>query len=332
MLITFIHTQHLVLQHLKIVKYFDFRSLKDSDGASHLSVVESLKKLGLAVAEVVESLDKDVGQVAGSSLDRPAAGQAKEEVGQAGVGLDTGNSDVFSGVEDNVQSTSRRKRRQCAKAAKKARDLRMGQNEQVSSVCIKKQLNGVYYMDPFQTGAIEITPGYLVKDYAHALYDAIMNIPFDCQHHKNRSAIWFGPVDYKYGSNTNLRARSELHQHKLLFALARRLEKKLDCKFNSCLVNLYKDGRDWCGWHADDETIFGVNPTIASVSLGCTRTFQMKPKCPKHCKTLFSFDVSSSDLLVMSGDVQQHWLHCIPAAPGEHCSARINLTYRHVIS
>ena len=36
---------------------------------------------------------KDVGQVAGSSLDRPAAGQDKDEVWQAGVGLDTGNSE-----------------------------------------------------------------------------------------------------------------------------------------------------------------------------------------------------------------------------------------------
>ena len=33
----------------------------------------------------MESLDKDVGQVAGSSLDRSAAGQDKEEVWQAGV-------------------------------------------------------------------------------------------------------------------------------------------------------------------------------------------------------------------------------------------------------
>ena len=39
--------------------------------------MESLKQLGVAVAEVVESLDKDVGHLAGSSLDRPAAGQDK---------------------------------------------------------------------------------------------------------------------------------------------------------------------------------------------------------------------------------------------------------------
>ena len=113
--------------------------------------------------------------------------------------LGYGKHSCFLGEEDSVPSTSRRQRRQCAKAAKKARDLRMEQNEQVCSVCIKNNRMECITWTLFRLVllCIEITPGYQVKDHAHALYDAIMNIPFDFQHHKNRSAIWFGPVDYK---------------------------------------------------------------------------------------------------------------------------------------
>ena len=39
-------------------------------------------------------------------------------------------------------------------------------------------------------------------------------------------------------------------------------------RFNAVLLNLYRDGRDGMGWHADDEAELGRDPVIASVSLG----------------------------------------------------------------
>jgi alkylated DNA repair dioxygenase AlkB len=44
---------------------------------------------------------------------------------------------------------------------------------------------------------------------------------------------------------------------------------------NSIMVNVYRDGSDYCSKHADDEDLFGVNPTIASLSFGATRDFQV---------------------------------------------------------
>ena len=41
----------------------------------------------------------------------------------------------------------------------------------------------------------------------------------------------------------------------------------------------YRDGNDSVSWHADDEKrVLGPNPVVASVSLGATRTFELKHK------------------------------------------------------
>src|SRR5580698_4967481 len=44
-------------------------------------------------------------------------------------------------------------------------------------------------------------------------------------------------------------------------------------RFNSVLINRYRNGADSMGWHADKEAELGREPVIASVSLGSTRTF-----------------------------------------------------------
>lgn len=52
------------------------------------------------------------------------------------------------------------------------------------------------------------------------------------------------------------------------------------CTFNSLLCNLYRDGHDSIGWHSDDEASLGVQPTIASLSLGDTRVFSLRKQPP----------------------------------------------------
>ena len=48
----------------------------------------------------------------------------------------------------------------------------------------------------------------------------------------------------------------ELTKHKKclsLLKLKNKLEADLNTKFNSVLINYYRDGRDHMSWHADDE-------------------------------------------------------------------------------
>ena len=51
--------------------------------------------------------------------------------------------------------------------------------------------------------------------------------------------------------------------------------------FNAVLLNLYRDGRDGMGWHADDEPELGRNPVIASVSLGADAALLPAPPAPQ---------------------------------------------------
>ena len=66
-----------------------------------------------------------------------------------------------------------------------------------------------------------------------------------------------------------------------------RLEEVTGYKFNSMLANLYRDGHDSVAWHSDDEPSLREHPTIASLSFGDTRNFEMRKKPPK-VTTLFN--------------------------------------------
>lgn len=96
--------------------------------------------------------------------------------------------------------------------------------------------------------------------------------------------------------------------------------------FNGALANLYRDGADHMGWHADNELVNGPEPIIASVSLGSERRFDFKHRITgEKVSTL----LPHGSLLVMSGKSQSHWLHRI-AKSAKITEPRINLTFRHL--
>ena len=96
--------------------------------------------------------------------------------------------------------------------------------------------------------------------------------------------------------------------------------------FNSVLLNLYRDGNDGMGWHADDEPELGRNPAIASVSLGATRRFKLRHR---QCKTVTTLELGHGSLLSMAGPTQHRYVHAVPKT-ARPVGARINLTFRLV--
>lgn len=112
-----------------------------------------------------------------------------------------------------------------------------------------------------------------------------------------------------------------------LSALKQAVEQASGQRFNSVLGNLYRDGQDSMGWHADQEKTLGKNPVIASLSLGAERLFKLR-----HNQTgeTLNLSLASGSLLVMGGAMQHHWRHCLPKTK-QAVATRINLTFRRII-
>ncbi len=67
------------------------------------------------------------------------------------------------------------------------------------------------------------------------------------------------------------------------------------------LVNLYRNGEDYVGWHANNEQELGEAPFVASLTL-----------------------------LTMQPNFQHHWLHSVPMDKSIN-EPRVNLTFRKVM-
>jgi alkylated DNA repair dioxygenase AlkB len=114
-----------------------------------------------------------------------------------------------------------------------------------------------------------------------------------------------------------------------LKTIQQHVEDITDHEFNTVLINLYRDGNDSNGWHADNEKELGLRPVIASVSFGEARPFHFKHRTIKTQRHKLMLEHGS--LLLMQGEMQQHWLHQI-AKTKKRIEPRINLTFRSIIS
>ncbi|MEA5504330.1 alpha-ketoglutarate-dependent dioxygenase AlkB [Halotia wernerae UHCC 0503] len=93
--------------------------------------------------------------------------------------------------------------------------------------------------------------------------------------------------------------------------------------FRIVIGNQYRTGQDSIGWHADNEESMGLNPAIASVSLGSLRKFQIKPRNGRTT----DFWLEHGSLLVMQRGCQSTHLHQVPKT-NKVVRTRINLTFR----
>jgi len=94
--------------------------------------------------------------------------------------------------------------------------------------------------------------------------------------------------------------------------------------YNAVLCNLYQNGNDSVGLHADAEPEMG--PVIASVSLGAERLFRLKGK---NGAVAFAERLAHGSLFIMAGKTQKNFKHEVPKEP-DVAQPRINLTFRHI--
>jgi alkylated DNA repair dioxygenase AlkB len=139
-----------------------------------------------------------------------------------------------------------------------------------------------------------------------------------------RLTAWYGEEgkSYSYSGLT----LAPLPWTPVLLRIKERVDAAAGVRFNSVLLNFYRDGNDGVGWHQDNEPELGENPVIASVSFGATRRFQMQHRRRKDTPRV-ELDLAGGSLLLMSGTTQHYWRHQAPKT-AKPVGPRINLTFR----
>lgn len=145
---------------------------------------------------------------------------------------------------------------------------------------------------------------------------------FGKPHLQPRLTAWYGDASYTY---SGLRL-DPLPWTPLLAEIRAAVERACGLRFNSVLLNYYRNERDSMGMHSDDEAELGVNPVIASVSFGEARTFIMRHRRTKQTLKLV---LNSGSLLLMRGKTQHNWLHGINKST-RPMGPRVNLTFRRI--
>jgi len=107
------------------------------------------------------------------------------------------------------------------------------------------------------------------------------------------------------------------------------IEKVAEVKFNSVLLNLYRDGNDGISWHTDAEPELGKNPVIGSVSFGGARRFMFRHMKDPNLKA--EVELTHGSFLLMAGETQHFWQHQIPKT-SKKVEPRINLTFRVIVN
>lgn len=186
---------------------------------------------------------------------------------------------------------------------------------------------------PFDGSAV-LQPRFFDAQRSEHLFESLMQqtaweqpemIIFGKKHAQAGLSTWYADngVDYEYSGVV----RVAHPMTPLLEQIRAELETFTGAAFNSVLVNLYRDGKDSVSWHSDNEAVNGREPTIASVSLGATRRFDLRHKATKETVRA---DLEDGSLLVMSGLSQHCWVHQI-AKTANAVGPRINLTFRRVL-
>ena len=146
------------------------------------------------------------------------------------------------------------------------------------------------------------------------------------EHYQPRLTAWHGDPGRIY-VYSGAKMRPEPWTN-LLLAIKHEVENITNSRFNSVLLNLYRDHRDRMGFHSDNEASLGYEPVIASLSYGATRTLIFKHKRRKDLATKH-IRLGSGSMLLMKGKTQMNWAHGINSE-STPCGPRINLTFRYI--
>ena len=155
-----------------------------------------------------------------------------------------------------------------------------------------------------------------------------------------RKQIWFSDPNANYRFSENEMSDKDQKWPSILNELRVNLNDLLKEKgiiqsnskyeLNAVLVNYYRNGNDYIGWHSDktgDLIQMQGQTIIVSVTFGVTRPFILR-RSDDH-SAQYSLNLRHGDLLIIKGKTNNFWQHSLPKRTTIK-KPRINLTYRIV--
>lgn len=145
-----------------------------------------------------------------------------------------------------------------------------------------QQLN--LFPESVPTLPVSYYPDFLTTQEANELYQHCLNLQWQQNQIKMlgkslsvpRRECLYGDegCNYLYSNSVLLKPLPWTEQ---LAQLRDRITAFTGYTFRIVIGNQYRTGQDSIGWHRDNEASMGVDPAIASISLGAVRKFQIKP-------------------------------------------------------
>jgi alkylated DNA repair dioxygenase AlkB len=199
-------------------------------------------------------------------------------------------------------------------------------------------MNSLFQSEPvfFNLPDAEIIyyPNFLSPEKANTLFEELLeNTPwqqdeitvYGKRHLQPRLTSLYGNKEKPY-SYSNIIMQPH-HWTLALQKIKSLIENISEANFTTVLLNYYRNGNDGNGWHADNEKELGINPIIASLSLGAERKFQLKHNTDTSQKK--NINLENGSLLLMKGTTQHFWKHQVPKTT-KLINPRINLTFRMI--
>jgi len=126
-----------------------------------------------------------------------------------------------------------------------------------------------------------------------------------------RLTAWYGDVGTDYSVSGKI--SNPMPWTEELLAIKEMVEPLAGIKFNSVLLNYYRDGNDSVAWHSDKESILGKRPVSGSVSFGQVSSFDIRNK--QDHKEHYSVRLEHGSFLLMKAGLQEAFEHRIANPP-----------------
>ena len=168
-------------------------------------------------------------------------------------------------------------------------------------------------LNPIAT-SVDLKEGFLGKPLLDEIKKDLKTIKFSPMSNAKKSPgiALFGDSPYAFNNVTKSVKPLPITPSSTLFKVLDTVNSKLGVNFNSVLINKYRNKNISLGWHQDNETIVDQNVPIATLSVGCTRRFQISDNTVKADRIQFlEKDLTENSILIMKPGLQSSLFHRI---------------------